>query len=72
MKLPPLPEPTIIDGSRTMYTATAMRNYGKRCFEAGYDAGVMLGRNSEDEPMPSDTNRYDDISELFGFFGKMK
>ena len=34
MKLPTLPEPTIVDG-RTLYTAGQMREYGKRCYEAG-------------------------------------
>ena len=34
MKLPKLPTPESVDG-RLLYTAGQMREYGKRCFEAG-------------------------------------
>lgn len=34
MNLPPLPMPTIVE-QRRLYTAGDMREYGKRCYEAG-------------------------------------
>lgn len=34
MNLPPLPIPTIVE-QRRLYTAGDMREYGKRCYEAG-------------------------------------
>ena len=64
MKLPPLPDPEIIDGRR-LYTAGQMREYARMC------VGLVAQKVTESDPIFSKPT-LDKVADLLGIFGMKK
>ncbi len=65
-KLPPLPLASITEGSRTLYSAAQLRDYGRACHELGHLRGYQAGRAAgavEGTPSKPD--------EVFDFFASV-
>lgn len=54
-KLPPLPLASITEGSRTLFSAAQLRDYGRACHELGHVRGYEAGYSVKQIDAPSKT-----------------